>query len=188
MRHSVNKFFYTKGQNWLYIIRPWIILHVHILSLHGFWHEECRISVYLSMHPQLYMHVLLHNLSFLHKLTLFVQFVFTSICWIPYIRIFMRHVFSANSTLKQYIKSTRINISRNHSKSLNLPDLQETVSNLHECIFSWLWYSREQSGKWMHAEKTWYMVYVLKKLHYVRFFITLHHHSNCTLHMQLSDV
>ena len=29
----------------------------------------------------------------------------------------------------------RMNISRNHSKSLNLPDLQETVSNLRECIF-----------------------------------------------------
>ena len=28
-----------------------------------------------------------------------------------------------------------MNISRNHSKSLNLPDLQETVSNLRECIF-----------------------------------------------------
>ena len=28
-----------------------------------------------------------------------------------------------------------MNISRNHSKSLNLPDLQQTVSNLRECIF-----------------------------------------------------
>ena len=54
---------------------------------------------------------------------------------IPYIRLFTRHVFSANSTVKPCIKSTQINISRNHSKSLNLPDLQETVSNLRECIF-----------------------------------------------------
>ena len=43
--------------------------------------------------------------------------------------------FLANSTLKQCIKSTRINISPKHSKSHNLPDLQETVSNLCECIF-----------------------------------------------------
>ena len=84
-----------------------------------------------------------------------------SLAWavLPYIKLFTRHVFSANSTLKQCIKSTRINISRNHSKSLNLPDLQETVSNLRKCIFSRLWYSREQSGKWMHAEKTWYTVF-----------------------------
>ena len=43
--------------------------------------------------------------------------------------------FFASYTLKPCIKSMRINISRNHSKSLNLPDLQETVSNLRECIF-----------------------------------------------------
>ena len=49
--------------------------------------------------------------------------------------LFTRHVFSAISTLKPCIKSTRINISRNYSKSLNLPDLHETVSNLRECIF-----------------------------------------------------
>ena len=54
---------------------------------------------------------------------------------VPYIRLFTHHVFSANSTLKPCIKSTPINISQNHSKSLNLPDLQETVSNLCECIF-----------------------------------------------------
>ena len=46
----------------------------------------------------------------------------------------MRHVFSANSNLKPCTKS-RINISRNPSRSFNLPDLQETVSNLRECIF-----------------------------------------------------
>ena len=28
----------------------------------------------------------------------------------------------------------RMNISRNHSKSLNLPDLQKTVLNLRKCI------------------------------------------------------
>ena len=84
-----------------------------------------------------------------------------SLAWavLPYIKLFTRHVFSGNSTLKQCIKSTRINISRNHSKSLNLPDLQETVSNLCECIFSRLWYSRKQSGKWMHAEKNLYTVF-----------------------------
>ena len=49
----------------------------------------------------------------------------------------------------------RMNISRNRSKSLNLPDLQETVSNLRECIFH---DSHEHSGKWMHAEKDWYTV------------------------------
>ena len=50
---------------------------------------------------------------------------------IPYIRLFKRHVFfTANSTLKP-----RIIISRNLSKSLNLPDLQETVLNLRESIF-----------------------------------------------------
>ena len=51
----------------------------------------------------------------------------------------------------------RINISWNRSKSLNLPDLQETVkfTRMH---FSRLWYSHEHSGKWMHAEKTWYTV------------------------------
>ena len=43
--------------------------------------------------------------------------------------------FLANSTLKQCIKSTRINISRNQIKSFNLSDLRETVSNLRECIF-----------------------------------------------------
>ena len=47
----------------------------------------------------------------------------------------MRHVFTANSTLKSCIKSTRINISRNHSKNLYYTDLQENVSNLRECIF-----------------------------------------------------
>ena len=47
----------------------------------------------------------------------------------------MRHVFTANSTLKPCIKSTRIKISRNHSKNLYYTDLQENVSNLHECIF-----------------------------------------------------
>ena len=78
---------------------------------------------------------------------------------IPYIRLFTRHVFSANSTLKQCIKSTQINISRNHSKSLNLPDLQETVSNLRECIFH-DFDVLANSGKWMHAEKTWYTVHV----------------------------
>ena len=55
--------------------------------------------------------------------------------YIPYIRLFTCHVFSANATLKPCIKSTLINISRNHSKILNLPDLQETVSNLRKCIF-----------------------------------------------------
>ena len=59
-----------------------------------------------------------------------------SVLNITYIRLFTRHFFSANSILKPCIKSTRINISRNHSKSLNLPDLQDTVSNLRECIFS----------------------------------------------------
>ena len=53
---------------------------------------------------------------------------------VPYIRLFTSHVFFAYSTLKSCIKSTRINISRNHSKNLNLPDLQETVSNLREYI------------------------------------------------------
>ena len=67
LRHSVNKFFYIEGQNWLYIIRPWVILHVHILSLHGFWHEECRISVYLSMHPQLYMYFNTTSHSFINS-------------------------------------------------------------------------------------------------------------------------
>ena len=43
--------------------------------------------------------------------------------------------FYANSTLKPSIKSTQINISRNHRKSLNLPDFQETVSILRECLF-----------------------------------------------------
>ena len=47
----------------------------------------------------------------------------------------MRQFFSVNSTLKPYINCTRINISRNPRESLNLPDLQETVSNLGECIF-----------------------------------------------------
>ena len=46
---------------------------------------------------------------------------------IPYIRLITRHVFSTNSTLKTCIKSTRVNISQNHSKSLNVPDMQKTV-------------------------------------------------------------
>ena len=54
---------------------------------------------------------------------------------IPYIRLFTRHAFSVNSTLKQCIKSTRMNISGKNSKSLNLPDLEETVSNLRKYIF-----------------------------------------------------
>ena len=56
---------------------------------------------------------------------------------ILYIRLITRHVFSVNSTLKTCIKSTRVtcNISRNHSKSLDVPDMQKTMSNLRECIF-----------------------------------------------------
>ena len=77
---------------------------------------------------------------------------------IPYIRLFTYHVFSANSILKPWIKSTRIDISRNNSKSLNLPDLEETVkfTRMH---FSRVWYSCEHSWKWMQAEKTWNTVY-----------------------------
>ena len=47
----------------------------------------------------------------------------------------LRVPFFPRSPPKTGYKSTRINISRNHSKSLNLPDLQETVSNLRKCIF-----------------------------------------------------
>ena len=40
----------------------------------------------------------------------------------------------------------------------NLPYLQECVKFtwLH---FSWLWYSHEHRGKWVHAVKTWYTVF-----------------------------
>ena len=108
------------------------------------WSSFCKTTVILST-----VFLALRKFFFLH--------VFL---YVPYIRLFTRLDLSENSTLKQCINYTGINISRNHSKSLNLPDLQETVSNLPKCIFSRLWYSREQSGKWMHAEKTWYTVYV----------------------------
>ena len=88
------------------------------------------------------------------KVSVWFQCVWEVRVYIPYIRLFTRHVFSANSNLKHCIKSTRMNISRKHSKSLNLPDLQDTVSNLRECIFTTLIFSR----KWMHAENTWYTV------------------------------
>ena len=77
--------------------------------------------------------------------------------WIPYIRLFTRHIFPAISTLKPCIKSTRRNISRNSCESFNLIDLQGCIkfTRMH---FSRLWYSREHRGKWMHAVKTWYKV------------------------------
>ena len=77
---------------------------------------------------------------------------------IPYIRLSTRHVLSAKSILKPRIKSTRINISQNHSKSLYL------LVKFTQMHFSRLFYSREHSGKWMHAEKTLYTVSLIECL------------------------
>ena len=55
------------------------------------------------------------------------------------------------------IQSTRVNFSRNPSERFNLLYLEECIK-FTRLQFSWLWYSREHSGKWMHAEKTWYTV------------------------------
>ena len=51
---------------------------------------------------------------------------------ILYIRLFTRHAFSVNSTLKPSIKSTRMNILRNRNEGFNLPYLQDSVK------FTWM--------------------------------------------------
>ena len=114
---------------------------------------------------------------------------------IPYIRLFTRHVFSANSTLKPCIKSTRINTSRNHSKSLNLPDLQETVSNLGECIFHDYDILANIAEDGCTRKKTWYTVYMfylsllnwilfefLNKVHVFRFIFDGQKEKNSWMH------
>ena len=53
---------------------------------------------------------------------------------IPCIRLFTRHVFFSNYSLKSCIKSTRVNFSRNPSERFNLLYL-ENVSNLRDCNF-----------------------------------------------------
>ena len=54
---------------------------------------------------------------------------------IPYIRLFTRHVLSANSSLKSCIKSTWVNFSRNPSESLKIYFICKIVSNLRDWIF-----------------------------------------------------
>ena len=76
---------------------------------------------------------------------------------IQYIRLFTHHVFP-HIPPKPCIKSTRINISQNHSKSLNLPDLQETVSNLRECIFHYFDILANKAENLCTRNKTWYTV------------------------------
>ena len=79
---------------------------------------------------------------------------------ITYIRLFKRHAFSANSTLKPCIKSTWINISRNQSKSHNLPDMQETVkfTRMH---FSRLDVLANIAENGCTRKKTWYTVLLM---------------------------
>ena len=52
----------------------------------------------------------------------------------------------------------RMNISWNRSKSLNLPDLQETVSNLRECIFHDFDILTNIAENGCTRKKTWYTV------------------------------
>ena len=54
---------------------------------------------------------------------------------IPYIRLFTRHVLSANSNLKSCIKSTREHFSRNPSESFKIYFKCKIVSNLRDWIF-----------------------------------------------------
>ena len=83
---------------------------------------------------------------------------------IPYIRLFTLYVLSANSSLKPCIKSTRVNFSRNPSESFKIYFICKIVSNLRDCIFH-DFDTREHSGKWMHAEKTWiYTVFLIPYL------------------------
>ena len=72
------------------------------------------------------------------------------------IRLFMHHVLSANSSLKSCIKSTRVNFSWNPCERFHLLYLEECVKFTLLQI-SWLWYSREHSGKCMHTKKPWYI-------------------------------
>ena len=53
----------------------------------------------------------------------------------PYIRLFTRHVLSANSSLKSYIKSTRVYFSRNPSDRFKIYFICKIVSNLCDWIF-----------------------------------------------------
>ena len=92
---------------------------------------------------------------------------------IPNIRLFTRHVLSANSSLKSYIKSTRVNVSRNPSESLkNLLYLQDCVK-FTRLNFSRFWYSCEHSRKWMHSEKTCYAVICYQNDHFSTSRLTL---------------
>ena len=81
------------------------------------------------------------------------------IIFILYIKLFTRHVLSANSSLKSCIKSTQVYFSQNPSERTS----KSTIFQLQECVkftswlhFSQFWYSRDHSGKWMHVENTWY--------------------------------
>ena len=83
----------------------------------------------------------------------------TGLWWeIPYIRLLTRHVLSANSSLKSCIKSTRVNFSRNPSESFKIYFICMIVSNLRDWIFH-DFDTLGNSGKWMHAEKTWCTVF-----------------------------
>ena len=71
---------------------------------------------------------------------------------IPFLGLFKRHAFSANSTLKPCLKSTRMNI---FTKSWYQPQstwLARDCDKFTRMHFSQLWYCREHSGIWMHAE------------------------------------
>ena len=51
---------------------------------------------------------------------------------VQYIRLFTRHILSANSSLKSWIKSTRVNFSRNPGV---IYFICKIMSNLCNCIF-----------------------------------------------------
>ena len=87
-----------------------------------------------------YVSVTYHSLQLLWLKTeeiAVVIFVYTIyiIIILPYIRLFTRHVLSANSSLKSCIKSTRVNFSRNPSESFKIYFICKIVSNLRDWIF-----------------------------------------------------